>query len=245
MKIRLILLICFCVGFSQNPDSLFQAGISLLNSGNNERAVNHFETILSQGYHHENLYYNLGNAYYKLGNYGQSIWAYEKAIALNPLDKDSGFNLDLANTHVQDRINVPESFFLLKWYRVLKSILTLSQFLILSSFCVLVLALYYLSSKLFYVNLRGFIIQFMLFITLILHGITLDKYWDKSDNKKAIITAKELNAFSGPFIRDDAVLFKIHEGIKVTIDSEQGDWVEISLLDGKKGWVLSEQLRIL
>jgi len=245
MKVRIIFLFFYCIGFSQNPDSLFHKGISSLNSGNSERAVKHFETILSQGFHHENLYYNLGNAYYKLGNYGQSIWAYEKAIALNPLDKDSGFNLDLANTHVQDRIKVPETFFILKWYRVLKSILTLSQFLILSSFCVLILALYYLSSKLLYLKLRGSIIQFMLFMTLILHGITLNKYWDNFDNKKAIITAKELNAFSGPFIRDDAVLFKIHEGIKVTIDSEQGDWVEISLLDGKKGWVLYEHLRIL
>jgi uncharacterized protein YgiM (DUF1202 family) len=84
-----------------------------------------------------------------------------------------------------------------------------------------------------------------LFSGFILHGILLDKYWDISEQNEGIITAYEVTAFSGPFVRSDAVLFKIHEGIKVSIDHDQGDWVEISLLDGKKGWIKLNQLRLL
>jgi len=37
-------------------------------------------------------------------------------------------------------------------------------------------------------------------------------------------------------------LFVIHEGLKVRITDKLGDWVEISLSDGNKGWLLTESV---
>ena len=39
------------------------------------------------------------------------------------------------------------------------------------------------------------------------------------------------------------IVFVIHEGTKFDIINEQGGWYEISLLDGKKGWVFSNDVR--
>ena len=245
MANKFIICLIISLGLSQNADSLYKQGSSYLESGQYEKAVSLFETILNQGIFHENLYYNLGNSYFRLGSYGHSIWAYEKAMELNPLDADAKFNLSLANTHVKDRIFVPETLFLLKWYRFFKSSLTFSQFLSISALFILLASIYYMVINVFRINFNWLPLQVFLFSGFILHGVLLDKYWDISEQNEGIITAFEVTVFSGPFVRSDAVLFKIHEGIKVSIDHDQGDWVEISLLDGKKGWIKLNQLRLL
>ncbi|MDP6685152.1 MAG: tetratricopeptide repeat protein [Candidatus Marinimicrobia bacterium] len=245
MANRLFIFLFLSIGLSQNVDSLFMQGTSFLETGRFEKASALFETILNQGYFNGDLYYNLGNSYYRSGNYGHSIWAYEKAVELNPLDGDAKFNLALVNTHVKDRIHVPETFFLLKWYRFIKSSLTFSQLLSISALFVLLSSIYYLVIKFIRIDFSWVPFQIFLFSAMILHGILLDKYWDISEKNQAIITDYEVEAFSGPFVRSDAVLFKIHEGIKVSVDHDQGDWVEISLMDGKKGWIKTNQLRFL
>jgi hypothetical protein len=35
-------------------------------------------------------------------------------------------------------------------------------------------------------------------------------------------------------------LFVVHEGLKVKITDKLGEWVEIKLADGNKGWLLTE-----
>ena len=245
MANKFIVCLIISLGLGQNVDSLYKQGSSYLKSGQYEKAVSTFEMILNQGIFHEDLYYNLGNSYFRLGSYGNSIWAYEKAIKLYPLDVDAKFNLSLANAHVKDRILIPETHLFLKWYRFFKSSLTFSQFLSISALFVLLASIYYLVINVFRINFRWLPLQIFLFLAFVLHGILLDKYWDISEQNKGIITDYEVEAFSGPFFRSDAVLFKIHEGIKVSINHDQGDWVEISLLDGKKGWIKLNQLRLL
>ena len=245
MANKFIICLIISLGLSQNVDSLYKQGSSYLKSGQYEKAVSMFEMILNQGIFHKDLYYNLGNSYYRLGSYGNSIWAYEKAIKIYPLDLDAKFNLSLANAYVKDRILIPETHFFLKGYRFFKSSLTFSQLLSISALFILLASIYYLVINVFRINFSWLPLQIFLFLGLILHGILFDKYWDISEQNEGIITDYEVEAFSGPFVRSDAVLFKIHEGIKVSVKYDQGDWVEISLLDGKKGWIKLNQLRLL
>jgi SH3-like domain-containing protein len=37
-------------------------------------------------------------------------------------------------------------------------------------------------------------------------------------------------------------LFVIHEGLKVKITDKLGDWLEVRLADGNKGWLLTESI---
>lgn len=49
------------------------------------------------------LYYNLGNSYYRMGQNGNAILSYERALRLDPTDKDARSNLEFVNTRITDR----------------------------------------------------------------------------------------------------------------------------------------------
>ncbi|MCJ7801355.1 MAG: SH3 domain-containing protein, partial [Candidatus Marinimicrobia bacterium] len=82
-------------------------------------------------------------------------------------------------------------------------------------------------------------------ISIIVHLFALDKYYEISDTKEVIIVQSEVEIFSAPFDRRETVLFRLHEGVKAEITQEQLDWIEIILIDGKKGWIQSEKVRHL
>ena len=48
------------------------------------------------------------------------------------------------------------------------------------------------------------------------------------------------------FLRAGTIAKKISQrGLKVTINQEFDNWVEIKLLDGKEGWVEDKELRLI
>jgi SH3-like domain-containing protein len=73
--------------------------------------------------------------------------------------------------------------------------------------------------------------------------LTLDKYWNVSDKYHGVIVASAVDVRSSPLDRGENVIFRVHEGTKVEIQNFQSGWSEIVLLDGKKGWVLSKDIR--
>ena len=40
-------------------------------------------------------------------------------------------------------------------------------------------------------------------------------------------------------------LFTVHEGMKVRLTDEVGEWVEVIFPNGSKGWMLSRQLTVI
>ena len=70
----------------------------------------------------------------------------------------------------------------------------------------------------------------------------MDSYIDKQRKKSAVVISNNVNAYSGPFYGSSSILFQINEGIKVDISNQQKDWLEIILIDGKKGWIPSESV---
>ena len=64
------------------------------------------------------------------------------------------------------------------------------------------------------------------------------------DNKQAVIFAPSVNGKSSPD-NSGTDLFILHEGSKVTIEDNVGEWYEIKLSDGNKGWVPSNSLTII
>ena len=92
----------------------------------------------------------------------------------------------------------------------------------------------------------GGIVNGILLVFLLSTGwIMLDKYWEVSDEKEAIVIAAAVDVRSAPIERGENVVFRIHEGTKVDITATQAGWVEVILLDGKKGWMAAENVRTL
>ena len=54
-----------------------------------------------------NVYYNLANCYYRTNNYALAVLNYQRALRIDPSDKDAAFNLQLTQTKLQDQFTPP------------------------------------------------------------------------------------------------------------------------------------------
>ena len=104
------IIILFTVSFSlaQNK-TIFEQANTFYNNGEYEKAIKKYEQILSSKKHSAELYFNLANAHYKLNHIAPSIFYYEKALLLNPNDKEINNNANFARNMTIDAIEtVPE-----------------------------------------------------------------------------------------------------------------------------------------
>ena len=229
------------------PDSLYKNGNNAMLQEDFATAITSYESLVEQGYAHADLYYNLGNAYYRLNQIGNAVWAYEKGLQLAPRDRDLLFNLSLVNNRLQDRIDVPQSSAILEQYRALKKSTTLSDIILIAAAIMMLAAFLYFLKKYYrwesiWIS-RSIIALFML--SLLVHLVALDKYYALSETRELVIVEQEVELFSAPFEKRETVIFRLHEGVKAEIVQQQDNWLELMLIDGKKGWLRLDKVREL
>ena len=245
--ILFLILINIQVSYANYADSLFLDGNKHYSIQDYNGALDVYEKLLSQGYEHSDLYYNLGNAYYQLGELGNAIWAYEKGLILNPRDDDLNYNLSVANARILDRIIIPEPFFVIKLYSSFRQIFSPTQWLYLVSFLMLLSSIFSTTRKIWVNHITRLMMSFSLIIFifgLISLFIFVDVNYNLSKNESGVIIAKEGKVYSAPS-KSSNLLFVVHEGTKAKISNRENPWAEIQLIDGKKGWLSLKHLRLL
>ena len=91
---------------------IFLSANDLYKNNKFEEAVALYQKIESNGLVSTELFYNLGNSFYKLNKVGPSIYYYEKALKLDPLNVDVKNNLVFAKRLALDNIEeLPKSIF--------------------------------------------------------------------------------------------------------------------------------------
>ena len=237
---------CF-LGASQN-ESNFEKANNLYNQGKYAEAIDLYRTILDSGSHSAELYFNLGNAHYKLNNIAPSIYYYEKALQLDPNDKDIKNNLAFAENMTIDDIDiVPESAFnkLLNGITNNLSFDGWAKLSIVLVFCFVILILFYYFAYSSTKKRMAFIVgMFSLILACFSLVFAFHKYnLDKKD-RPAIVFVAEAKVNTEPNSRSEET-FRLHEGTKVQILDTVNDWKKIKLADGKTGWILSDDLKAL
>ncbi len=243
----ILFILLFGLSHGNDLDQSYARANEYLTQEMYQDAANAYESILSLGMESSVLYYNLGNAYFRQHYFGHAIWAYEKALQLNPRHEDAQYNLDLANARIVDRIDAPDPGFVLVAYRKLKHGFTLNEFVFIGAIFLLLSVLIYGLKRVFGLD-GGLTRKIGLFLTgfaLLIHGVALDKYWSNSDHLSGILIGNGVEVYSGPFEREESIVFRMNEGTKVDITSWDGPWLEILLLDGKKGWIPEGTIRKL
>ena len=235
------------LGFSQNT-SLFEKGNALYNDGKYQEAINKYQAILETDMHSAELYFNLGNAHYKLNNIAPSIYYYEKALQLKPMDSEIKNNLNFAKNMTLDDIDVIPEVGLSKVLNNVSSALSFDLWAILAVCFVVLSVLMFISyimsegtkTKRFSFTF-GFACLFLMLGSLVsaFHKYNLDK----SDNP-AIVFAQETKVKSEPNLRSEEA-FRLHEGTKVQVLDTVKNWKKIKLSDGKLGWISAEDIRLL
>ncbi len=243
----ILLLLISITTFGQN-NALFDQGKTLYKNGKYQQAINTWKKILENGEQSAELYFNLGNAEYKLNNIGPSVYYYEKALQLSPTDSDIKNNLAFAENARIDAIEpLPRTVFS-KWYDTVSGIFTYNGWatvaVILSILFVILFLGYYFSASerskrtLFTSSLVSII---LLVVSLSMAFLT---YGDFKNDKPAIIFSEEIEIKSEPNMGSNAA-FVLHEGTKVQITAQDGNWYRIALADGKDGWIPASDLKQL
>jgi|WetSurMetagenome_2_1015567.scaffolds.fasta_scaffold326440_1 tetratricopeptide (TPR) repeat protein len=235
-------------GIPESTSDKFNKGVISFTSGNYKEALQLWTEIYNTGYRSSNLDFNIGNANFKLNNIPAAILFYERAYLLNPTDEDINYNLQIARTLIVDRFQeIPELFFI-KWYNFVSLILSTNTWsrISLISFIIFILAL---SLYIYSLNYRYKVLGFWLAFSFVV--LSLTSYTLSSRNKilvydshKAIISSPLVNGKSSPD-KSGTDLFVLHEGTKVSIEDEVGEWLEIRLTDGNIGWVPLNSLNII
>lgn len=249
MKKTLLLLLFFAQGiFAQSADELFVKANSDYKQEKYDEAIKTYNQIEKLGVISSELYYNLGNCYYKLNKVAPSIYNYEKSLLLNPLNEDAQNNLVFAKRLTIDNIEkLPKSVFQKIDESFIKK-LSYNEWSIVSISFSIVAALLFLCFYFSYTPLKKrlfFVTSMLSFLLLIMSSIfTFKEYSYSKTNLQAIIFIQQTEIKNAPTSNSE-IVFTLHEGTKVDVLDTVDNWKKIRIADGKIGWILSEQIKLL
>ena len=249
LYIILIVLLPF-LGFSQaeSNEALFSKSIENYGKGDYQQAIYGYQAILKSGYESSSLYYNMANAYYKLNHVPESIYYYEKALKLNPENKEARTNLVFANQMRVDAITpLPQT-----WLRKLSNrIISLFSLNVWATYSIIGVWLFVFSFLLYYfiekTTLKRLFFTLMLFTVIFTAGtyFIANTHKNRVENEKfAILFDKTVRLFAEPNTYSTEVA-SLHEGTKVEIIEQQNDWLKVKLANGKIGWTKESVLKII
>jgi tetratricopeptide (TPR) repeat protein len=211
-------------------------------------AIVNYEELVKDGFKSYQLYYNLGNAYYKNNQLGKAIYYYELARKINPNDEDVRINLGIASAKTVDKIDAKENFFISAVKSNLLSSLSTSSwawFSISLLFIGCILFFVFVSSSNVTLKRISFLFSCILVIGFVItYSLGYSALKSKSENKFAIITAKEIKIMNEPTPAASSK-FSLHEGTKIRVVENNGDWLLIKLDNGNEGWVKTGDVGII
>ena len=206
-----------------------------------DRAVELYLQLAQENAKDAHLCYNLGCAYYRLDSIAKSILWFERAVLIEPDDKEITYNLDMVRTKTIDRFIPLHEMFFVKVYRSLVNMLSSYKWACLGiSFFVVflfALGLYLFSSRMALRKTGFFTAIVFVVLTLLSNVFAYQQLKYAESSKKGVIMDTSVTVKSTPSENGND-LFVIHEGTCVEIqDDSMNEWVQVRLSDGKMGWI--------
>lgn len=248
-RVLVALLLCvLCAAPAAGAVSLSRAD-SLYKAEDYAAAAALYEQAIKQDGPSSVIYYNLGNAYYKDQQIPRAILAYERALLLNPSDRDARFNLELARQKTIDKQTPPAQMFFVTWWQQLSCAATLSAWAIvaIAAFVLLLAALlcYAFSDRLFLRKTGAYGSGLMLLVCLLANLCLLTQWRMSHNHNHAIVLAPTTAVKSSPG-ENSTDLFLIHEGTRLRIlDDSMQEWREVEVEEGKEGWVRTDDIEVI
>lgn len=230
-------------------DSLWNEANTAYSAGRWSDSAAGYMAIEAMGLESASLYCNAGNAFFKDGNVPMAIVYYERALRLDPSYSDARSNLELANSRIYDRIDPVPEFFLTTWMKricyVMDSDSWAVAFIVFLVLAVAMALLFMLSRPVAGKRTGFFAGIAMVLLAACAAGFSV---WQKNDcmrDDMAIVMKPVVSVKSSPSSEASKDLFILHEGTKVTVLDAVGAWSNISLADGRQGWLPSDCLWLI
>jgi len=229
-------------------DERFEKANTYYSEGKFQDAIEVYEEILKTGMESPEIYYNLGNAYYRNGYLPSAILNYERAALLAPHDKNISYNLDLAYSQIADKIEKIDDFFLNRWFASLRSSTNSDNWAIISIF-LFILTLtgffFYFFSQTLIIRKISFYLAILFIIgSVVTFSFSYEQKQRLQNRNRAIIFSPSVTVRSSPD-RSGTELFVLHEGTRVKILQILGEWYEVELEDGSRGWMPKSGLEVI
>ncbi|HMQ50095.1 MAG TPA: tetratricopeptide repeat protein [Saprospiraceae bacterium] len=224
----------------QAPEGRMEAAIQAYQQKNYEAAIAIYESLLQQQYHSEALYYNLGNCYYRTGKLAACILHYERALLLDPNDKDILANLELARQQLQNPgIKIPQSA-ITKWWFSAQNLLSAAAWGAIGILLLWLLAggiwLWWNAQSRRWRKIGFISAVIALFLCLFPFTWAFARHQAETGQHYAILMSQESPLRAAPEAESQAVQ-ALYEGIKVKILDQIGAWYKVRLEDTTEGWL--------
>jgi tetratricopeptide (TPR) repeat protein len=245
-----ILLVSSCYADERFPqvNEWFESGNKCYSKGEYKGAIEYYEKIAVAGFVNETVYYNLANAFYRNNQIGKAILFYEKARRFAPHDPEVLGNLSMVGSRIADKV---EAAYEPLWLRQLHRF---RGFFSLDSETGFALVLYLAANFIFSIYVlagKERTRQYAFHTSLILGVLFLVvgtsnaiRIYESQSNLDGVVVVEKVDVLSGPGT-ENPTLFSIHEGLKVRVQHELGEWLLISLDNGWSGWVQKAVLGII
>lgn len=198
------------------------------------------------------LFYNLGNTYYRQGNLGKAIVNYERALKLDPSNKDARQNLEFVNARIADKQIDSGSYMDSIWQGTVGAFHA-------DTWAVIALVLFaiflgavaaYIFSSAVAVKKASFFGGMVVFVVTVAAVIISFAAANRmNDNNFAIILQPSVQLSTSPReARSQAEeAFLLHEGTKVEIIDSivspgEGMWYEVMVGHGERAWVKASEV---
>jgi tetratricopeptide (TPR) repeat protein len=237
---NLTIILLFISSSCFGSDSIFSEANKEYDKENYKLAIDKYQDIISDSLESAELYFNIGNCYYKLQDYANSIFFYEKSLLIKNDFDDALENIELVKIKIVDKSEKMPSLFYLDWLESIKNIQNIENWKTTSIILITISLLFFLISIIGKFRLRNFAFIFLC-LSLICLFITYYAVNNRIDKKQAIIFSNSSEVMSAPS-ENSTNLFTIHLGTKVLLIDKIGNWHNIKLENGNKGWIKDEKL---
>ena len=244
----MMFLALLCTVTPAGAQSLVSQANEAYRNGDYARAVELYEQSGEQDGTSAAYFYNLGNAYYKSGLYPRAILNYERALLLDPGNDDVRFNLEMAQARIADKIEPLGTFFLDQWFTTLRNLFSSNVWAVIAVVAFLIFlaggVVYFFVDRVVWRKIGFFAGLLALLITIGTNRFASVQKQQLTRRESAIVFAPTIIAKSSPS-ESGTDLFVLHEGTKVYIVDRVGEWSEIRLEDGNRGWIPTDRLEVI
>lgn len=213
-----------------------------------EGAIALYESVLASGQHSTGVYFNLGNACYKAGHLGKAVLHYERALLLDPYNKEVTENLNFVQQQIEPTVEAIPPFFLQAWWDSLRSVFSSTLW---AAIGLLLLWLGAAGASLwligktrerrkmgFKLGLTGFLLCMLPLL------LAFSRKKAETDSSFAIILTDNSILRVAPSEESEERM-TLKEGWKVECVDELANWFKVKLANGETGWTKMTNLEQL
>lgn len=248
--IAYIILLCLSPVFSVKGQTLVEKAATAYSADKFNEAIDLYHQIIKDEGISDDLYYNLGNSYYRIGDLGHAVLYYERALLLNPGNKEARANLAFVNSKLEDKVETDENIvdaFFSKLAATCSSngwaiIGIIAFFLFLAAVAV------YIFSRNIWLRKVGFFGGFFFLLLCVVINVIAFRFARKIEDSRQAVVVKDASLLSTSprepknkqeeaFILHNGTKVQLMDSVETKTDSALEIWYDVKVDEAHRAWI--------